>query len=54
METEKEESICPFCGEKVVSYWTERGCIRSPEYVLVADLIFHTPCWDKQVEAFPP
>lgn len=45
---------CPYCGEDVISYWSERGCISNPEYVLIADWIFHSICWDKQVEENPP
>ena len=40
---------CEGCGEDVTSYWMKdnTGCVSRPEYVLVADWIFHSECWDK-------
>jgi hypothetical protein len=54
MTVETETSKCPYCGEPVTSYWTPEGCLSNPEYTLVADFIFHTKCWDEQVEKNPP
>ena len=51
---EAQESPCPYCGEPVISHWTPRGCLPNPDYVLIADWLFHTPCWEKQVEENPP
>lgn len=47
---EEEVTMCPYCKENVISYWTNRGCLSKPEYLLIADLIYHTECWDKQIE----
>lgn len=56
---EKLEPIttaCPGCGKTVISYWHKdnRGMESRPEYVLVADWIYHSECWDKLVEDNPP
>lgn len=52
---ENEETDCPYCGEIVVSHWLPgQGCLSSPDYVLVADWIYHAACWDKQVADHPP
>lgn len=54
--TEDEISICPYCGKEVVSKWMKdnTGCISSPEYTLVANWVYHSKCWDEQLEKFPP
>lgn len=45
---------CPRCEIDVVSKWVKGGgCFSDPSYVLVADLVFHGPCWDAQVEEHP-
>jgi len=51
---ETEISICPYCGKEVISFWTDRGCISDSQYVLVADWVYHSVCWDKQIEEYPP
>lgn len=52
---EPETSTCPYCSQDVVSYWSKDGCLSRPlHYVLVADWIFHSECWDKQVMSYPP
>ena len=52
---ETETSTCPYCGKDVLSYWAPReGCVPRPEYTLVANWIYHTKCWDKQVKERPP
>ena len=45
---------CEGCGEDVTSYWMKdnTGCVSRPEYVLVADWIFHSECWDKVVKDY--
>ena len=47
---------CPGCGEPVTSYWMKNntGCISRPEYTLIADWIYHSPCWDEQVKNYNP
>jgi hypothetical protein len=52
---EEELTDCPFCGAPVRSLWVPQGgCLPSPDYVLVADWIIHTDCWDKRIEEHPP
>lgn len=45
---------CPYCQKPVETRWTERGCIPSADYTLIADWIYHAACWDKQVAEHPP
>jgi hypothetical protein len=52
---ETETTTCPFCGKPVVSYWVSGGggCLSRPEeYLLIADWILHSKCWDTQVEEY--
>lgn len=57
---EEEHTLCPECGQVVVSRWANPGwrqrggCLPSPDYVLVADWIYHSTCWDALVERNPP
>lgn len=54
-DVEEEITKCPYCLKDVISYWTSNGCISKPkEYTLVADWIYHSVCWDEQMERFPP
>lgn len=53
MIIETETTPCPYCGEPVISYWVKGGgCLSRPEYDLIADWIFHSKCWDAQVEKY--
>lgn len=55
MKEEKEQATCPACGHIVTFRWVKGGGVVSdPSYVLVADWVYHSGCWDKQVEDFPP
>ena len=60
---------CPYCGQPVIvcvvegegSVTMENGVVRQldgivsdPSYTLVADWVYHSTCWDKQVEEYPP
>lgn len=49
-------SACPGCGEAIEARWQtsglRQGLLRG-DYVLVADWLFHTACWDQVVEANP-
>lgn len=48
------ESTCPFCRQKVRSFWVDGGGMLSrPSITLVADCIYHSECWDKLVEENP-
>lgn len=51
---ETETTNCPYCGKSVISYWVKGGgCLSRPEeYLLIADWIFHSKCWDAQVEEY--
>lgn len=55
-EFEEEVTKCPECGQDVTTLWLKngRGCLSRPEYVLIADWVFHSECWDKLVERNPP
>jgi hypothetical protein len=53
-EAETFHSACPYCKKAVATRWTSRGCLPSPDYVLVADGVFHSDCWDRQVAEHPP
>lgn len=54
-EVEQVITNCPYCRNKVVSLWAVGGgCYSSNDYTLVADWIFHSRCWDKMIEEFPP
>jgi hypothetical protein len=53
MPVEAVDGLCPYCN-CVVTYYCDGGVISSPDYTLVADLVFHSACWDKQVEEHPP
>jgi hypothetical protein len=44
---------CPACGHSVYVNWY-KGVVSDPSYVLIADWVYHSDCWDKQVEEFPP
>lgn len=54
MKWEPFETTCPGCGEKVTSYWASdnTGCDSRPEYTLVADCVWHAPCFDKAIENY--
>lgn len=50
----QDTETCPYCKQPVAYEWTERGICSRPEYVLVADWIYHSHCWDKQYAENPP
>jgi hypothetical protein len=52
---ETEVTNCPYCNKSVISLWVSGGggCLSRPEYVLIADWIYHTVCWNELVEKFP-
>jgi hypothetical protein len=55
VETEISAEICPQCGGVIKVLWaTGGGVISDPAYVLVADWVMHTACWDALVERLPP
>jgi hypothetical protein len=42
---------CPYCGKQVEYLYVEGGgVLPSPDYVLIADWVYHAACWDKQVD----
>jgi hypothetical protein len=53
MTEEAFEQNCPYCGKPVTIRWNE-GVVSSKEYVLIADWVYHSTCWDKQIEEHPP
>jgi hypothetical protein len=52
MTTETYE--CPYCRKPVTITVEERGIVSDRAYVLVADWIYHSECWDKLVAENPP
>ena len=53
---ENDVSTCPYCKKSVVfTCDADTGAvISSPDYVLIANWIYHRECWDKQVAESPP
>jgi len=51
-EIETCSSKCPECGRTVETLWMKDGggCLSTPDYVLIADWAFHSPCYDKMLE----
>jgi hypothetical protein len=60
VETEISAEVCPQCGGIIKVLWAVSGAngvggvISDPAYVLVADWVMHTVCWDALVERLPP
>jgi hypothetical protein len=50
---EEFTSPCAECNVKITLKW-DNGLIPEAHYVLIADWVYHTECWDKIVEAHPP
>lgn len=48
-------TTCPGCNKEVISLWKSdaTGCIPSSAYVLIADWVFHSKCWDDMVTNAP-
>jgi len=51
--TNTEQIPCAECGEPIEVHF-HNGVIPQPNYLLVADWIFHTECWNKKVDENPP
>jgi hypothetical protein len=48
------ETQCPECLEPLTYLWVPGGgIVSSPEYVLVADWMFHSQCWVGGVKGTP-
>lgn len=46
---------CPYCQKLVEVKWVPGGGVLSdPNYCLIADWVYHSSCWDEQIEKFPP
>lgn len=54
--TELEVTVCPLCGNPVAfrSMKNGGGILSDPDVALIADWVYHSKCWDKQVEEHPP
>jgi hypothetical protein len=54
--TELELFRCPYCQLLVETYWMKdgSGMISTPGATLVADWVYHSKCWDKQMDEHPP
>jgi RecJ-like exonuclease len=44
---------CPYCQRLVTFEW-DNGVVSKPEYVLIADWVYHTECWNEQMREYPP
>jgi hypothetical protein len=54
MNIERWTTSCPYCGKEVEYLCVQNGgVLRSPDYTLIADWIYHATCWDKQVDDHP-
>jgi hypothetical protein len=55
-ECDAEVYTCPYCMKAVVVYveLDGSGIISRPEYDLVANWVYHSACWDKQMREHPP
>lgn len=54
-DIEELSTKCPYCGEAVISKWAkDGGMLSEPHIALAGDLIFHTVCWNKQLDEHPP
>lgn len=49
---EELDCVCPRCGTTVTIKWY-KGVISDPKYILVADWVYHSSCWDKFLEENP-
>jgi hypothetical protein len=49
---------CIGCGEPIDTLWddndngTTNGCLSSPDYLLVADWVFHPKCFDEMLNQY--
>lgn len=44
---------CPYCEKAILVAWNN-GVVSNPSYVLIADWVYHSECWDKFVEECSP
>lgn len=50
-----DKTVCPYCAKEVIyQFIPDRGILSSSNYVLIADWIYHTICWNKQIDEHPP
>ena len=55
VEVEIEAFTCPYCMKPVLTCWVKGGgMVSDPDVTLIADWVYHSECWDKQVEEHPP
>ena len=55
VEVEIEAFTCPYCMKPVLTCWVKGGgMVSDPDVTLIADWVYHSKCWDKQVEEHPP
>jgi hypothetical protein len=55
-ECDAEVYTCPYCCKDVVAYWAlnNSGLISQDNYVPIANWIYHSECWNKQMKEHPP
>jgi len=52
-QVEEQLDICPICKGLVVSLWVPgQGALLHKDYVLIADWVVHTSCWEKSLEEY--
>lgn len=44
---------CSYCEKPIKIEW-DNGVVSRPDFVLIADWVYCTECWDKQIEEHPP
>jgi hypothetical protein len=50
-EIEVDIIDCAECGVPIKTLWVKnKGLLPSPDYLLIADSIFHPDCWNRMVE----
>ena len=55
-KSELKSTLCPYCMKPVATRWMKdgSGMLSDPDVTLIADWVYHSKCWDKQVEEHPP
>ena len=55
-ECDAEVHPCPYCRKDVVIYvdLNNFGIISHESYVIIANWVYHSECWEKQMIEHPP
>ena len=53
VEREEVEIPCGYCQVPIKTFWAAHGGgLLHGDFYLIADAIFHKPCWDKLMEGY--